>query len=106
MKNFKEAFDTLLKKLQSGKNFAFTRFSDGELFILQDKTVVLADNHYITGEITGRNRYTKEEHKEFYPDKHQKYREKLVETYHHNQDNDCKGICTATDGHVGKKNFD
>ena len=87
------------------ENFAFTRFSDGELFILQNKTVVLADNHYITGDITGPNRYTKEEHKEFYPEKHQIYRQKLIECYQHNQDNYYKGICTPSDGHVGKDNF-
>ena len=106
MKDFKKAFDVLLSKLKNGENFAFTRFSDGELFILQNKTVVLADNHYITGDIKGPNRYTKEEHKEFYPEKHQFYREKLIECYKHNQENYFKGICTATDGHVGKANFD
>ena len=106
MKNFKLAFDHVINKIQSKENFAFTRFSDGELFILQDKTLILADNHYVTGEVTGPNRYTKEEHKEFYPDKHQFYREKLIECYRHNQDGYYKGICTSTDGHVGKENFD
>jgi len=105
MKDFKNAFDTILQKVKAKENFAFSRFSDGELFILQNKTVVLADNHYITGNIKGANRYTKEEHKEFYPDKHQKYRNKLVECYRHNQHNYFKGICTSTDGHVGKENF-
>ena len=62
MKNFNDAFDSLLNKIKNKENFAFTRFSDGELFILQNKTVVLADNHYITGDIKGPNRYTKEEH--------------------------------------------
>ena len=76
MKDFRQAFDTLLNKLKSGENFAFSRFSDGELFILQNKTVVLADNHYVTGDIRGSNRYTKEEHKEFYPDQHQIYRDR------------------------------
>ena len=79
MKDFRQAFDTLLNKLKSGENFAFSRFSDGELFILQNKTVVLADNHYVTGDVRGPNRYTKEEHKEFYPDRHQVYRDKLIE---------------------------
>lgn len=106
MKDFRQAFDILLNKLKSGENFAFSRFSDGELFILQNKTVVLADNHYVTGDIRGPNRYTKEEHKEFYPDRHQVYRDKLIECYKHNQDNYFKGICTSTDGHVGKENFD
>ena len=105
MKDFKFAFDKLVKKISIKDNFAFTRFSDGELFILQNKTVVLADNHYITGEVTGPNRYTKEEHKEFYPDQHQVYQQKLVETFKHNQENYFKGICTSTDGHVGKENF-
>ena len=82
MKDFRLAFDVLLNKIEKKENFAFTRFSDGELFILQDKTLILADNHYVTGEITGPNRYTKEED-EYY-----------------------KGICTSTDGHVGKQNFD
>jgi hypothetical protein len=106
VKNFTKAFDSLLGKIKNKENFAFTRFSDGELFIMQDKTVVLADNHYITGKIKGSNRYTKEEHKEFYPEKHQKYREKLIQCYMHNQDGYYKGICTSTDGHVGKENFD
>lgn len=106
MKDFKKDFDNLLKMIHNRETFAFTRFSDGELFIMQNKIVVLADNHYITGDTQGRNRYTKEEHKEFYPEKHQMYREKLIECYKHNQDKYFKGICTSTDGHVGKENFD
>ena len=105
MKDYLKAFDILLDKVKSKENFAFSRFSDGELFIMQNKTVVLADNHYITGKIKGRNRYTKEEHKEFYPEKHQKYRKLLLESYKHVQKNYFKGICTTTDGHVGKENF-
>lgn len=106
MKDFNKAFDQIIKMIKEKENFAFTRFSDGELFILQNKTVVLADNHYITGNIKGSNRYTKEEHKEFYPNKHQPYRKKLIECYRHDQENYYKGICTQTDGHVGKENFE
>ena len=50
-KDFHKDFNELLRMLKEGENFAFTRFSDGELFILQNKTLVLADNHYITGDI-------------------------------------------------------
>ena len=105
LKDFRLAFHKLTDMLQAKENFAFSRFSDGELFILQNKTVVLADNHYITGNIKGPNRYTEEEHKEFYPELHQKYREKLIECYMHNQENYFKGICTGTDNHVGSENF-
>jgi hypothetical protein len=105
VKDFKEAFDTLLNKIGAKENFAFTRFSDGELFILQNKTLILAEDHYVTGEIRGPNVYTKEEQKEFLPQEHGFFRDKLMECYLHNQDNFYKGICTGTDPHVGDKNF-
>jgi len=35
MKDFRQAFDILLNKLKSGENFAFSRFSDGELAIMK-----------------------------------------------------------------------
>ena len=53
MKNFKKAFDTLMLKISNKENFAFTRFSD----------------HYVTGDIKGANIYTKEEQKEFLPNR-------------------------------------
>jgi hypothetical protein len=105
MKTFTGEFDKILKYLKQGQNFAFSRFSDGELFIMQNKTVILADNHYITGDIRGPNRYTEEEQKEFLPDRDQFYREKLIESFKHTQDYYFKGICTGTDPHVGDENF-
>ena len=87
MKTFDSEFDKLLKLIKSKENFAFSRFSDGELFIMQNKTVILADNHYITGDIKGPNVYTEEEQKEFLPDRDQQYRQKLLECFKHVQDN-------------------
>jgi len=106
MKDYRKAFDIILDKVRDKSNFAFTRFSDGELFIMQNKHLLLAEDHYITGNIVGANRYTEEEQKEFKPDEHQFYREKLIEAYQHTQEYYYKGICTSTDGHVGKENFD
>ncbi len=105
MKNFNQEFDKFLNKIESNEQFAFSRFSDGELFIMQNKTVILADNHYVTGEIKGPNRYTEEEHKEFLPERDQAYRDKLLECFKHKQDNYFKGICTSSDAHVGSENF-
>tara|TARA_R110000824_G_scaffold101004_1_gene239914 strand:- start:279 stop:1076 length:798 start_codon:yes stop_codon:yes gene_type:complete len=105
MKDFINAFDTLLHKIKSKENFAFSRFSDGELFIMQNKTVILAKDHYVTGDIKGSNIYTEEEQKEFLPERDQFYREKLIEAYQHTQDEYFKGICTGTDPHVGDENF-
>ena len=106
MKQFDQEFDKILSMLQKGENFAFSRFSDGELFIMQNKTVILADNHYVTGDIKGANVYTEEEQKEFLPERDGFYRDKLLECYKHVQPNYFKGICTGTDAHVGDKNFD
>ena len=41
MKNFREDFFKLKRKLGNKENFAFSRFSDGEMYILQNKEVVL-----------------------------------------------------------------
>jgi len=106
MKTFKSEFDKLLNMLKDNENFAFSRFSDGELFIMQNKKVVLAKDHYITGDIKGPNIYTEEEQKEFLPERDQFYREKLIECFKHIQHNYFKGICTGTDAHVGDKNFE
>lgn len=104
-KTFKNEFDKFLKKLKDKENFAFARFSDGELFILQNKKVVLAENHYVTGDIKGPNKYTKEEQKEFDPQIHQFYREKLIECFKYKKENYFKGICTSSDAHVGSESF-
>ena len=49
MKYFDKEFDKFLGKLKNKENFAFARFSDGELFILRNETVILAENHFVTG---------------------------------------------------------
>ena len=43
--------------------------------------------------------------KQFLPNEHAFFREKLSECYLHNQKNYFKGICTGTDAHVGNENF-
>mgnify|MGYP003651276084 FL=1 len=106
MKTFKSEFNKLLSMLKNNENFAFSRFSDGELFIMQNKKVVLAKDYYITGGIKGANIYTEEEQKEFLPERDQLYREKLIECFKHIQQSYFKGICTGTDPHVGNQNFD
>ena len=105
MKDFTKAFDKLLNMIKNKENFAFTRFSDGELAIMQNRHVVLADNYFIDGSYKGQGRYTIEEQKEFDPSKHQFCREALLESYSHTQPHYYKGICTGSDPHVGSNNF-
>jgi hypothetical protein len=102
-KDFKEEFNKFKDMLTTGENFAFARYSDGEMFIMQNKTVVLAPSYFVTGDRVGNNIYTKEEQKEFLPDKHQFHREKLIESFQFREKNYFKGVCTKTD--VGEENF-
>ena len=57
MKNYREEFDRLLTLLKERTPFAFSRFSDGEVTILRNKTVVLAEDHFIQGDIHGEQKY-------------------------------------------------
>ena len=103
-KDFLKVFDLFLQKMKDGENFAFTRFSDGELFILKNETVVLAPGYFVTGNRIGPNIYTKEEQKEFIPEKHSFYRDKLLEAFLYEKKNYYKGICPIAD--VGKEDFE
>lgn len=102
-KRFDEEFDKFLNKLRNRENFAFARFSDGEFFILRNETVILAENHFVTGKREGHGIYTHEEQKEFIPEKHSFYQEKLMECFKHKMPEYYKGICCRND--VGEDAF-
>ncbi|HIB42361.1 MAG TPA: hypothetical protein EYO37_00005, partial [Nitrospina sp.] len=72
MKKYKQEFDKILDLLKSESSFAFSRFSDGEVTILRNQTVVLAEDHFIQGDIHGEHKnyatsYIPEEQKSFIP---------------------------------------
>lgn len=99
VKSFTEEFNKLLGLVSSNKPFCFTRFSDGEVTILRNKTVVLGNGYFIQGDLHGDqknivhpNCYNEEERKEFYPDKHQFFHKKLVKAFLFRKQNYFKGI--------------
>jgi len=97
MKNYKEEFDKILDLLKSESPFAFSRFSDGEVTILRNQTVVLAEDHFIQGDIHGEhknyaNSYMPEEQKSFIPQENKKQYDKLVEAFLFKKHNYIKGI--------------
>ena len=49
LKDPHSAFEFFRDKLGQKVPFAFSRFSDGELFMMQNKEVRLAENYYFTG---------------------------------------------------------
>jgi hypothetical protein len=104
MKTFRGDFDLLKDKLINGEHFGFSRFSDGEMFILQNKRLELNENHYIIGNQTGGGWYNKEEQKKFDPSQHQFYRNKLIESIQFKKENYFKAIsCRCC---VGQESFD
>lgn len=92
MKTFDGDFTKLKGKLEEGENFAFTRFSDGEVFILQNKRLELNADHYIIGNNKGGGWYNKEEQKKFLPAEHGFYRDKLIESLKFKKNNYYRGI--------------
>lgn len=97
MKDFTQEFNKFKQKLVDRENFAFTRFSDGECFILQNKRLVLGDGFYVTGDKAGANTYGPEERKEFDPVKHQHLRQQLQQSFDHRQQNYFRGIPSQQD---------
>ncbi len=104
MKDFKKAFNKLLTKVQNNEQFAFARFSDGELYMMRNQPVIIGTDHYVTGDIKGRNVYGEEEVKEFLPERDQVYRDKLLECFKDVQPNYFKGICTSNENSVTPNN--
>jgi hypothetical protein len=96
-KDFSQEFNKFLERLQRKENFAFARFSDGELFVLKNQKVVLAENYFITGDRVGGGQYPAEEQKEFIPAHHSFYRDRLVDSLQFNMEGYYKGICTRSD---------
>ena len=104
MKNFRGDFVKLKTKLENRENFAFSRFSDGEMYILQNTELVLGDNTIQIGDKKQSGPYQPADFKHFDPKEHAFYQQKLVESLQHKQPNYYKGIsCSCC---VGKENFD
>ena len=78
---FEEDFFKLLKKLKEKENFAFTRFSDGEICVMQNRELLLANDHVKMGETKYNFGYSKEDHKHFIPEEHGFLKDKLIEAY-------------------------
>jgi hypothetical protein len=104
MKDFRQDFFKLLSKLKTGENFAFSRFSDGEMYILQNIETKLDKNLIKIGQRVENGPYKKDDFKHFDPNKHQKSREKLIDSFLYEQKNYYRGIsCRCC---VGQENFD
>ena len=104
MKNFRGDFVKLKTKLESKENFAFSRYSDGEMYILQNKELVLDNGLIQIGDEKQGGVYQAPDFKHFDPKEHSFYQQKLVESLQYKQPNYYRGIsCSCC---VGKEQFD
>jgi len=103
MKDFVEHFFILYNKLKNNENFAFSRFSDGELRIMQNKALILSGKFNKLGELVNSAAYFPEDHKNFDPEKHPHVHNKLMECYKFKKHNYYVGLsCRCC---VGEKDF-
>jgi hypothetical protein len=104
MKEFRQHYYKFTEMLRSGENFAFSRYSDGELYILQNKELKLDRGVIQIGNHVQGGPYQTPDFKHFDPNIHSEYQLKLIEAFKHRQHNYYKGIsCSCC---VGKENFD
>ena len=84
--DFKTDFYKLLHKLKNKENFAFTRFSDGEIAIMQEKLLILGEKKVILGDAVYNFGYSENDHKEFDPKRDKFLTDKLLDAYKFKKD--------------------
>lgn len=104
-KDFRKDLIILGDLLGKGENFAFSRFSDGEIYMLQNKEIILHQNGAKVGDIILGGSYSEDDLKHFVPGRDEFYRQKLEEALIYRQDNYYKGLsCRCCIAH-GEENF-
>lgn len=91
------------RMLHEREHFAFARYSDGELYILQNKELVLDRGIIKIGDSQMYGNYKQQDYKHYDPKQHSWFRDMLLEAYKHQQYNYFKGIsCRCC---VGEESF-
>jgi len=93
VKSFREDFFTFMDMLKRKEPFAFTRFSDGELRILQNKKLIIDNKVALVNGSWHQGTWGDEELKSFDPQTDSSTREYLARCFEHKQHNYFKGIC-------------
>jgi len=94
-RDFNETFFFFLEKLRKRENFAFVRYSDGELDIIQNLYVELSSTLVRRGDDELQSfqaPYPAEDHKIFNPEHHQESRELLIKSLKFKKKNYFKGL--------------
>jgi len=103
VKDFKEHFELLKDKLINGENFAYLRYSDGEMHILMDRDVTVADTWYELNGVRKSGKYDATNYKNVNQIKHKYFVDALKASYKHHDKNYFVGLsCRCC---VGESNF-
>ena len=103
-KDFRQHFVMFSEKIRKNENFAFSRYSDGELYILQNKELKLDQGLIQIGDEKQGGVYQPADFKHFDPKEHGFYQQKLIDAFKHRQPGYYKGLtCSCC---IGKKDFD
>lgn len=100
-KTFSGDFEIIKSLLKRCENFAFSRFSDGEVYMLQNKEIILSQYGAKVGQILLPGNYVDEDRKHFDPQSHGFYRDRLQEALEFSAPNYYKGLscrCCISDG--------
>ena len=81
MTDYAGDFFALLNKLKKGEHFAFVRYSDGEVFVMQNKKVILGSEQVHVGDITYNFGYSSDDYKEFLPERDALVKDMLIESF-------------------------
>jgi hypothetical protein len=92
LKDFHKEFDIFLNFIKSKEHFAFSRFSDGELYMMQNRAYKIEKDKVLLREQVHKGQWGEEELKEFVPEEQQMHREKLIETFEFVKEKYFKGI--------------
>lgn len=99
MKNFIGDLQNIESKIKNNENFAFLRYSDGERFIMEGKSLIIKNNGCFVDEVHHQANFQEEDHKHIDNVEHSYIKDLLIESFKHEDQNYFKGInCPCCNG--------
>ena len=102
VKDFEKEFYTFLERVRNRSPFAFSRFSDGELYVMQNKEVMLGETTKVGNE-EDPTKHPPDDHKHFKPGENESLRLGLIEAWQFQMPGYYKGkpcrCCVREDNH-------
>jgi len=92
MSKYRKDLFFLLEKLKNREHFAFSRYSDGEVFVMQNKKLVLEQEHVIVDDQKYNFGYSSDDYKSFNPSEHAFVKDKLLEAFSYKKKNYFVGV--------------